>query len=62
MKGEKMIDKKDTVVVNKKRLRKIIMLIDMYFCCDKCPAWDICNNDYETCQDALKAYLMEGEK
>lgn|GEM_PF-6382449 len=57
-----MIDKKDTVVVNKKRLRKIIMLIDMYFCCDKCPAWDICNNDYETCQDALKAYLMEGEK
>ncbi len=56
-----MIDKNDTVVVNKKRLEKLLNYvegIDVYTVigCRGCPVLDACDN-YQSCQDALYRYL-----
>lgn len=53
----------DTVTVSKKRLEKLIKHVYMYGSCGvDCPAFDMCPDNYQSCQHTLNEYLKGTEK
>lgn len=53
----------DTVTVSKKRLEKLINHVYMYGSCGvDCPACDMCDDNYQSCQHTLNEYLKGTEK
>lgn len=47
----------DTVTVSKERLEKLINHVYMYGNCSDCPACDMCDDNYQSCQHVLNEYL-----